>query len=327
MVAMISRLLLIALAALGGLGTAGAFAQDAFPSRPIVIVVPFPPGGSADVVIRPIAQIMSERIGQAVVVDNRPGGAGNVGAMAVKLAAPDGYTLFMGNTSTHAINAALFDNLRFDPVRDFQPVTLLVEAPSLLVVSADSPAATPAELAALAKSKSGGLVYASQGIGSGGHLLAEMFRSKVGSPMVHVPYRGAAPAVQDLVAGRVDFLFAPYLSVGPQVEAGKLRILGVSAVKRAALLPAVPTMADAGFAGVELDFWHGILAPAGLPAPILTRLHRELSAATRNPELSRLMISQGAEVVSSTPEEFAARIAADAVRLGQVVRQAGARAE
>jgi tripartite-type tricarboxylate transporter receptor subunit TctC len=323
---MIARLgLLIASAAL--VFAPSAFAQDVFPSRPIVIVVPFPPGGSADVVIRPIAQKMSERIGQAVIVDNRPGGAGNVGAMAVKLAARDGYTLFLGNTGTHAINAALFDNLRFDPIKDFQPVTLLVEAPSLLVVPTDSPATTPAELAALAKSKAGGLVYASQGIGSGGHLLAEMFKAKVGVPMVHVPYRGAAPAVQDLVGGRVDFLFAPYLSVGPQIEAGKLRVLGVSARKRAALLPAVPTMAEAGFAGVELDFWHGILAPAGLPASTLTLLHRGLSEAAQNPELSRLMISQGAEVVISTPEEFAARIAADVVGLGRVVRQAGAKVE
>jgi tripartite-type tricarboxylate transporter receptor subunit TctC len=154
-----------------------------------------------------------------------------------------------------------------------------------------------------------------------------MFKSKVGVPMVQVPYRGAAPAVQDLVAGRVDFLFAPYLSAGPQIEAGKLRILGVSALKRAAILPAVPTMAETAFADVELDFWHGILAPAGLPASTLTLLHRGLSEAAQNPELSRLMISQGAEVVISTPEEFAARIAADVVHLGEVVRHAGAKVE
>jgi len=278
-------------------------------------------------VMRPIAQRMSESIKQTVIIDNRPGGAGNVGAMAVKLATPDGYTLFLGNTGTHAINPALFDNLRFDPVKDFQPITLLVEAPSLLVVPADSVATTAAELAALAKSKPSGLVYASQGIGSGGHLLAEMFRSKVGAPMVHVPYRGAAAAVQDLVAGRVDFLFAPYLSAGPQIEAGKLRMLGASAKKRAALLPAVPTMAEAGFTGVELDFWHGVLAPAGLPVPILNILHRALSEAVRAPELTRLMISQGADIVICSPEEFATRIASDRARLGEAVRQAGAKAE
>jgi len=309
------------------LASPAARSQDSYPTRPITIVVPFPPGGSSDPLMRLIAQKMSESIKQTIVIDNKPGGAGNLAAKVVKQAAPDGYTLFMGNMSTHAINVSLFSNLGFDPLKDFQPITLLMSFPSILVVPADSPAKTARELAELAKSKPGGLSYGSQGVGSGGHLLGEMFRSKVGVPMVHVPYRGAAPAVQDLITSRVDMLFGSYISTGPHVEQGKLRMLGLTAAKRSQALPNVPTMAEAGFPGVELELWYGMLAPAGTPAPVIRFLHDEFVKAARSQEVARMVIPQAADVVTSTPEELAALIAADIVRLGKVVREAGAKAD
>ncbi len=309
------------------LGSITAPAQDAFPSRPITVVVPFPPGGSADPLMRLIGQKMSASIKQSIVIDNKGGGGGNIAAKAVKQAAPDGYTLFMANMSTHAVNPSLYADLGFDPIKDFQPITLLLSFPSILVVPAASPATTMAELATLAKTKPGGLSYASQGVGSGGHLLGEMLRTKVGVPMVHVPYRGAAPAVQDLIGGRVDFLFASYLSAGPSVEAGSLRILALTSQKRSATLPNVPTMAEAGFPGIELDVWYGIMAPAGTPAPIVKFLHDEFVKAARSAEVQKMVQPQAAEIVTSTPDEFSALISADIVRLGKVVRDAGAKAE
>jgi tripartite-type tricarboxylate transporter receptor subunit TctC len=314
-------------AAFAMLAPAGALAQDAFPSRPITVIVPFPPGGSADPVMRLIGQKMTESIKQSIVIDNKGGGGGNTAAKTAKQAAPDGYTLFMANMSTHAINSSLYDNLGFDPVKDFEPITLLLSFPSILVVPADSPAKTVADLAALAKSKPGGISYASQGVGSGGHPLGEMFRAKVGVPMVHVPYRGAGPAVQDLIGGRVDLLFASYISAGPGVEAGKLRILGLTSPKRSPVLPNVPTMAETGFPGVELDLWYGMMAPAGTPAPIIKFLHDELVKAAQSPEVLKMVQPQAADVITSTPQEFAALIAADTARLGKVVRDAGAKAE
>ena len=306
---------------------APALAQDKFPSRPITVVVPFPPGGSADPLMRVIGQKFSDSVKQSIVIDNKGGGGGNIAAKAVKQSAPDGYTLFMGNMSTHAVNPALYADLGFDPVKDFAPITLLMSFPSVLVVPADSPAKSVADLAALAKTKPGGLSYASQGVGSGGHLLGEMFRTRLGVPMVHVPYRGGAPAVQDTVGGRVDFLFASYISAGPSVEAGKLRILGLTSAKRGATLPNVPTMAETGYPGVELDLWYGMMAPAGTPAPVIKFLHDEFVRAVQSPEVRKLVEPQAAEVVTSTPEQFAALISADIARLGKVVRDAGAKAE
>lgn len=320
-------LLRVACALLTTNAAAPAPAQEIFPSRPITVVVPFPPGGSADPLMRVIGQKLSESLKQSIVIDNKGGGGGNIAAKVVKQSPPDGYTLFMANMSTHAVNVALYSDLGFDPIKDFAPITLLMSFPSILVVPADSPAKTVADLAALAKTKPGGLSYASQGVGSGGHLLGEMFRAKIGVPMVHVPYRGAAPAVQDLIGGRVDLLFASYISAGPSVEAGKLRILGLTSTKRAAALPNVPTMAEAGFPGVELDLWYGIMAPAGTPAPVVKLLHDEFVKAANSPEVQKLVVPQAAEVVTSTPEQFSALVAADITRLGNVVRDAGAKAE
>lgn len=297
-------------------------AQDKFPSHAITVIVPLPPGGSADPVMRVIAKYVSDSIGQPVVVDNRPGGGGNIATKLVKQAEPTGYTLIMGNTSTHAVNVGLYTDPGFDPISDFQPITVLVSLPTILVVPADSPAKTMKELAALAKTKPGGLSYGSQGVGSGGHLLGEMMQRLVGAPMVHVPYRGAAPAVQDLVTGRLDLVFASYLSAGQFVKEGKLRILGVTAPKRSTVISEVPTMAEAGFPDLEYELWYGMLAPAGTPATTIKFLHNEFVKAASREEFAKLVVPQGADVVANTPEEFAGLIAKDVARLGKVVRDA-----
>lgn len=302
-------------------------AQDAYPSRPITLLVPFPPGGSADTVIRPVAQRVSEALGQPIVIDNRPGGGGNVAAIATKQAAPDGYMLFLTNMGVMAVNPILFADLRFDPVKDFKPITPIISFPHILVVPPDSPAKTVAELAAYAKSKPGGLSFGSQGVGSGGQILGEMFKRRVDAPMVHVPYRGAAPAATDLMSGRIDFIFTSYISIGEQAAAGKLRIIAIGGKKRIAAVPDVPTMAEAGFPGLEMDMWHGMVAPAGTPDNIVRRLNSEFVRATRGPDVQRIIEPQATDVFVSTPEEFAKIIAADAERLGRIINDAGIKSQ
>jgi len=300
---------------------------DQFPSRPITIIVPFPPGGSSDVVTRLVAQKFGENLKTNVVIDNRGGGGGVPAAIATKQMAPDGYTLFLANNGLFAIMPALTADIRFDPIKDFQPVTPLFSFPSVLVVPAASPAKTVKDLVALAKSKPGGLNYASQGVGSGGHILGEMFRLRSGAPFVHVPYRGAGPAVQDLAAGNVDLLFSSYVSAIGQVQGGKLRILGWTATKRSPALPDVPTMAEAGFPGTELEIWQGIVAPVGMPAPIVRKLNEEFIKAAKSPDIVAKVAAQAVEMYTTTPQEFAKLIAADVERLGKVIREAGIKAQ
>ncbi len=300
-----------------------ATAQADFPSRPITIVVPFPPGGSSDVVTRLVAQKLAENFKASVVIENRGGGGGVPAAIGIKQAAPDGYTLFLANNGLFAIMPALTPDIRFDPVKDFQPITPLFSFPSVLVVPSASPAKTVKELVALAKSKPTGLNYASQGVGSGGHILGEMLRLKSGAPFVHVPYRGAGPAVTNLAGGNVDLLFSSYVSAIGQVQAGKLRILGWTATKRSAALPDVPTMAEAGLPGVELEIWQGIVAPAGLPAAIVRKLNDEFIKAAKSPDVVRKVAVQAVEITTATPADFAKLIASDIDRLGKVIRDAG----
>lgn len=308
------------------IGTAIAVA-DNFPSRPITIVVPYPPGGGSDPPMRLIAQKAAVDLGQPIVIDNRAGGAGNVGALAVKQAPPDGYTLFMGHVGTHAINVALFPDLRFNPSKDFSPITVLYSFPTILVVPARSPARSVAELAALVKEQPGKLTYASQGIGAGGHLMGEMFKSRLGVPIIHVPYRGAAPAVTDLLAGRVDMMFVSYFAAGPHIESGALRVLAIASSKRMDVLPKTPTMTEAGYPGLELDVWFGLLAPVGTPEPVVTQLNAAFVKATRDPEVAKLIASQVAEVKTGSPRDFSELIVFDTERLGKVIREGGIKAE
>jgi tripartite-type tricarboxylate transporter receptor subunit TctC len=296
-------------------------------SRPITIIIPFTPGASADTLQRIVARKVSETTGQIIVVESRPGGGGAIGAAAVKQAPPDGHALFQANSGTHAANASLYATLPYDPVRDFRPVTLMWSFPQLLAVPRDSPARTVDELVALAKSKPGGLSFASQGTGSGGHLLGEMFKARTGANMVHIPYRGAGPAALDLATGRVDFFFVSYSSALSFLQAGKIRPLAVTSPKRMPTLPDAPTMREAGYAGIELDAWFGLVAPAGTPDAVVGKLNAAFVQAVRDPEVGKQMAEQGAEPAGTTPEEFAGFIASEIDRFGKIVRTVGVKGE
>jgi tripartite-type tricarboxylate transporter receptor subunit TctC len=318
------NLLALWLVSIAAFATApGALAQSDYPTRPITLLVPFPPGGSADTVIRPVAQKVADALKQPIVIDNRPGAGGNVAAVATKQATPDGYTLFLTNMGVMSVNPILFPDLRFDPVKDFAPITPIISFPHILVVPPDSPVKTVADLAALAKTKPGGLSFGSQGVGSGGQILGEMFKARVGVPMVHVLFRGAAPAATEIMAGRIDFLFTSYISIGEQAKSGKLRIIAVGGKKRSDAAPEIPTMAEQGFPGLDLEMWHGMVAPAGTPPAIVKRLNEEFNKAAKSPEIARIVAVQATDVVVSNPDDFAKMIAADTERLGRIMREAG----
>ena len=314
-----------------GLAVAAAMAAtlaqgQSFPSKPITWILPFPPGGVTDPVARMVGAKVSESIGQQVIIDNRPGAASIIAAEAVKRAPADGYTLFFGHAGSHAVNQSLYTKLSYDPQKDFVPITNLISTTHVLIVPISSPAKTMAELVALAKAQP--LNYGSQGIAAGGHLLGEMFKLRTGATLNHVPYKGSGPLVQDLLAGRVDLAFDSPITSGPHVRDGKLRALAVASPNRNRNLPGVPTMAEVGYAGLELDFWFGLFAPAGTPPAVVQRLHKEFVAAVNHPDVSKKILDTGLDVTTSrSPEEFAALIAADAARLGKVVRDSGARVD
>jgi tripartite-type tricarboxylate transporter receptor subunit TctC len=300
---------------------------QAFPSKPITIIVPFPPGGVTDPVARTVGQRMSESIKQAVIVDNKPGASGIIAAEFVKKAPADGYTVLFGFTGSHSVNPSLYAKLPYDPVKDFQPVTTLISTRHVLVVPADSPAKSVADLVALSKSKPGGLTFASQGIGAGGHLLGEMFKAQTGANLSHVPYKGSAPALQDVLAGRVDLFFDAVVTALPLIRDGRLRALAVATDERLKLLPDVPTMAQAGFPGIEGDQWFGMLVPAGTPEPVVRRLNEEFTKAVRSPDIAASFAERGLDVFTTTPDQFAAMMRADAAKFGKVVKDAGVRAD
>jgi tripartite-type tricarboxylate transporter receptor subunit TctC len=317
-------------ALMGAVLTAAALAPSVvlaqgFPSRAITLVVPFPPGGVTDPFARYVGPKVTESIGQQIVIDNKPGAAGIIAAEFVKIAAPDGYTLLMGHGGTHAINSSLYSKLPYDPVKDFAPITQMISTKHMLVVPADSPAHTVTELVAYAKTKK--LTYASQSVGAGGHLLGEMLKTRTGVDMTHVPYKGSAPALQDILAGRVDLFFDAPITSGPHVRSGKLRALAMASPRRAQQFPDIPTMAEAGFAGIELDFWFALYAPAATPQAVVTRLNTEFVKAMQNPDVSKRFGDLGLDVVTSTPAELAKLAADDTVRLGKVVRDSGAKAD
>ncbi len=317
---------LILMAAMIGAVFALPARADDYPSRPITILVPFPPGGSTDIMMRLVASKASEALRQPIIIENRPGAAGNVAAVAIKNAPPDGYLLMVGHTGTHAINPTLYTDLKFDPVKDFAPITGLIAFNNVLVVPSASPAKSVAELVAYAKTRPEGLSYGSQGVGTGGHLLGVLLAKHADIHLVHVPYRGIAPAVTDTVAGRMDLLFSAYLSAGPQVEAGKLRMLAIAGSQRHPSIPDVPTMPEAGFPEVQMQQWFGLFAPANTPAPIVRKLNAEFVKALRNDEVKGKLLPEATFVTPSTPEELGALVARDRVRIGQVVKESGAKA-
>jgi tripartite-type tricarboxylate transporter receptor subunit TctC len=301
--------------------------EAGFPSRPITILVPFAAGGSSDVVMRIVARVAADALARPIVIENRPGGAGNIAALAIKNAAPDGYTLMMGHTGSHAINATLYPDLKFDPVRDFTPIAPLISFNNVLIVPAASPAHSAAELVALARQKADGLTYGSQGVGTGGHLLGVILAKDTGIKLVHVPYRGVAPAVTDMVAARLDFMFASYLTASPFIASGKLRMLAIAGAQRHPLMPQVPTMGEAGYPDVGMEQWFGVFGPAGVPSAIVRRLNAAFVQALQSDEVRNALAPQGSVVIPGTPEDLAAMVARDIVRLGRLVKDSGAKPE
>ena len=302
-------------------------AAQGYPARPVRIVNPFAAGGGQDVLLRPLAQKLGESLKQPFVVDNKPGANGMIGTELVAKSAPDGYTLLGGTTGALAMNAVVQPRLAYDPLKDFAPISNYADSAFILSVHPSVSAQSVMELVALAKARPGQLTYATFGVGSSSHLIAELFSMSAGIKMVHVPYKGSAPAVADLLAGQVMLMFDSMQSQMPQVRAKRLRALGLAAEKRSPAAPEVPTIAEVGLPGVVGGSWYGLLAPAGTPRDIIARLHAELMRALADPEVRERFTSVGTEVVGNTPEEFAAQIRADIEKWGRVVRAAGIRPE
>lgn len=295
-----------------------------YPNKPVRMIVGLAPGGATDIVARALAQRLSDKTGRSFVIDNRAGAGGSIAAALVAKATPDGYTL-LAVSAGYSIGAALYEKLPFDPLKDLVPVSRLAESPFLLVVHPALPAKNVKELIALAKAKPGQLTFAHAGNGSSGHLTSELFKSMAGISTVTVPYKGAGPAMVDVLAGQVDFMMANILSSLPYVNSGKLRALAVTSAKRSAIAPNIPAVAEAGVPGYAVVSWYGILAPAGTPAAIVSKLNREIGAIMKSPAMKEWLEQDGAEPVDTTPEQFGQYIANEIARWRKVVRDAGVR--
>ena len=303
-----------------------ACAQN-FPGRAITLVLPYSAGGITDQMTRLVAARVAENVGQPVVVENRPGGGGQVAAGFVKQAAPDGYTLLIGDIGTHAINASLYSKLSYDPQKDFAPVIELVELPHVLVVPPDRRFEKFADLVAFARAHPGALTYGSVGVGSGAHLLGELLKSEFKIDIVHAPYRGSSQIVPDLMSGRIGLFFGAVGSMAPLIQEGKLRGLMVTDRQRAPLLPDIPSAVQVGAPVLDLKVWFGVLAPAATPGPVVARLNTEFAKVLAQPEVRQRLMKLGANIVANTPKEFAGIIAADTERLSKVVKSSGARVD
>jgi tripartite-type tricarboxylate transporter receptor subunit TctC len=295
-----------------------ALAAD-YPVKPITIIVPYPPGGSSDIQARLVAKGLAERLGQPVLVDNRPGAGGRIGVSLAARAAPDGYTLLFASLSPFAIEPVVRSNVGYDPQRDFVLISMLVEMPFLLVVSSDSPARSLPELIALGRKQPGGLTYASWGAGSAGHLLTEMLKRAAQIDAVHVPYKGEAPALLDILGGRVSMMFVTTVAAMPHIQSGKLRALAATSTRRLPMLPAVPTMAQSGFDGIDLQLWSSLAAPAKTPPEIVARLERETAAVLRSAEVARFAQSQAASPIPAPGREVTQRIRTDSEAVRQLM--------
>jgi tripartite-type tricarboxylate transporter receptor subunit TctC len=305
--------------------TVSIAAAQNYPAKPIHLIVPFPPGGPTDIVGRLVGQKLSEGLGQPVVVDNRPGAGGTVGSAAAAKAPSDGYTLLYGSTSTLAIAPALYHNLSYDPRTAFAPITLVSRGAIIAAVNAQVPAHTLAEFIALAKKEPGKLSYSSAGSGTPPHLAAELFKTVAGVDLLHVPYKGGAPAISDLVGGQVQAIFEGHVVLLPHIKSGKVRALAITGQKRDPALPEVPTFAEAGLPSYDVYFWSGLVAPAGTPNDILTRLNGVLVQALTAPEARETLTRQGLEPAPTTPQQFAAFIGSEVERWGRVAKDSGAK--
>ena len=297
-----------------------AAAAQAYPDRPIRFIIPFPPGGNTDVLGRLLGQKLTEAFSQQVVIDNRGGAGGTVGVGLATKASADGYTIVMGTFGSVLVAGSLYKKLDYDPQRDLAPVVLVSEPPGLLVTNAASGIATVQELVSRARARTGSLNYASSGAGTWNHLFSELFNAMAHVKIVHVPYRGAGPAVTDLLGGQVQMMFAPFPPALPQVRAGKLKAVAVSTQKRSALLPAVPTVAESGVPGYAAAGWFAVLAPAKTPASVIDKLNRELNRALAAPDVKKSLAADGAEPAGGTAQELARSIREDSAKWGQLIR-------
>ncbi|KAF1021293.1 MAG: hypothetical protein GAK30_01913 [Paracidovorax wautersii] len=325
------RTLMAALGAWGTttspLGLSLAHASDGnWPARPINYVVPFTPGGSTDVIGRVLAEKLGQRLGQPVVVDNKPGAAGAVGASFVAKAKADGYTLFGGTISTHAINASLYKNLAYDPVKDFEPVSLSAFLPNVLMVDPNLGVNSVQDLVALLRKDPSKRLFASSGAGTSTHLAGELFAGVIGVPLTHVPYKGTPPAMMDVSAGLVPFMFDQLTAARPLAQGGKLKLLAVTTGKRVAAAPELPTMKEAGIADFEMSSWQAVYAPKGTPPAIVDRLSQEIAAIVQLPDVRTRLGEMGMELVGSTPAQLADLMAREIPRWAEVVRKSGASA-
>jgi tripartite-type tricarboxylate transporter receptor subunit TctC len=302
---------------------AATAAAQKFPDRPIRLIVPFPPGGPVDNVVRPLAPRLAETLGQPVIVDNRPGAGGAIGASIVAKAPADGHTLLWGSAGPVAINVSLYRNTPYDPVRDFAPVAQTVATQIILVLNAAVPPQSVKELIAYAKARPGQLNYASPGNGTSPHLAMELFKTMAGVDLQHVPYKGGAAAMTDLLGGRAALMFIAISTALPHVSSGKLRALAVATLKRAASMPDLPTMSEAGVAGYDASSWHGVLAPAGTPRAVILHINAALLNVLRNPDVRSTLLLQGAEPAGGTPEQFGAYIRSEIVKWANVIRVSG----
>ncbi|HET7730474.1 MAG TPA: tripartite tricarboxylate transporter substrate binding protein [Usitatibacter sp.] len=319
------RILAAALAAGLAFGFASGFAaaQDAYPSKPIRLVVPFPPAGGTDVLSRAIAQAITNNTRWTFIIDNKPGAGGNIGLEAAAKAAPDGYTIAMGQTANLAVNPALYSSMPFDPLKDFTPVALLSSQPLILVVASNSPYRTLQELVDAAKASPGKINMASSSNGTIGHIGGELFQRRAGIRMTHVPYKGAGPVVADLLGGNVDCFFGNTQAVGGLVTSGRLRALAVTSPQRLGNFPNVPTVAESGYPGFEAATWSGLVAPAGTPRAVVERLNAEANKALGNPEMKQKLYEDGSTPLGGTPAQFAAFIKTEHAKWGAAVRDAG----
>ena len=299
----------------------------AYPDKPIRMLVGFAAGGGTDTTARTIGGPLSEALGQQIIVDNRPGAAGNIAADITAHSVPDGYTILMGTIAALAINPSLYQKLPFDPLKDFEPISLAVSSMNVLVVHPSVAAKNVKELIALAKAQPGKLTYGSSGVGGAGHLAGVLFDQLAGTKMIHVPYKGGAPAMIALVSGEVNMVFATAETAVPQAKAGKIRALGVTTAKRSALLPDLPTIAEGGLPGYEANNWYGLLAPAKTPAAIVERLNREVVKVLNMPNVKEQLFRSGLDASPSTQKEFAAYIKSEMAKWAKVVKASGAKAE
>ena len=309
------------------LAIAPAAHAQAWPAKPIRLMVPFPPGGSTDIVARIVAQKLSERLGQPIVIENRGGAGGTIGTALIAKSAPDGYNLTVASTSTHVVAPSVYTKLDYDPVKDFAPVSLMAVSPYLLVVAPSVPAKTLQELIALAKKQPGRLNYASAGVGSTTHLAMEMLKSVSGTFMLHIPYNGNGPAGTAVIGAQVDALFGSLPALLPHAKSGRARALAVGTPKRSPSLPDVPTVAESGYPGFDASLWLAVMAPAGTPQPILERLNKEIVALIGTADTREALDKAGAEPLTSTPAELAAMIRDGVPKYAKIVKTAGVKPE